>query len=159
MRTIGEIIVEKRAARGTVWSEGATRRSRIRDTKDDEVVHYTAEQVYKPHYVYSSGRRHAYCMRSALTIGVVRDLRLVLQTFKMRRQNTTVCTEGLVGHLSAWNCASCETFDVPRPPSQSHTARTLRWPACGGIRSGIVGLRQCQASEHVVVSTYRVVQC
>lgn len=35
-----------------------------------------------------------------------------------------------------------ETFNIPRPPSQSRTARPPHWQACGGIQSGIVGLKK-----------------
>ena len=92
---IGEIIVEKSAARETVvrWSN-EDRGSEIWYTKDDEVVHYTTEKVYELHYAYSNERRCTHCMRSALTSGVVTDLRLILQTLKMRRTNTIVCRKG-----------------------------------------------------------------
>ena len=97
MWTIGDIIVEKRAARVTVAVRSSSSNDVIEDlggisvTKDDEVVHYTTEKAYELQYAYSNGRRYTNCMRSALTSGVVKDLRLVLQTLKMRRQNTKVC--------------------------------------------------------------------
>ena len=96
MWMIGEIIVEKRAARVTVVVRWSTedRRSGIWYTKDDEVVHYATGKVYELHYAYSNGRRCTNCMRSALTSGVVRDLRLIFQTLKMRRTKTTVCQRG-----------------------------------------------------------------
>src|SRR5258708_20368246 len=98
---IGEIIVEKRAARVVNGGQEEERGGQSRNwhTKDDEVVHYTAERVCELHYAYSGRRIYTYCMRNALMRGVVRDVRLVVQALKMRRQNTTLCSAAATSSL------------------------------------------------------------
>lgn len=77
--------------RGGWWSERVTKGAiGNRGTEDDEVVHHTAERVREFHCAYSSSGRYTHCMRNALMIGVDKDLRLVVQALKMRRQNTTL---------------------------------------------------------------------
>ena len=44
--------------------------------------------------------------------------------------------------IVASEVVSSETFNIPRLPSQSRTARSPHWQVCGGIRSGIVGLKK-----------------
>ena len=77
---IGEIIVEKRATRVMVVVRRSNKRLEELDTEDNEVVHYTTEDVHELYYAFLSGKGYTYCIKSALTIGVARDLRLVIQT-------------------------------------------------------------------------------
>lgn len=132
MWTIGEIIVEKSAAGVTV----VVRRSNeaIEDlTKDDKVVHYTTKKRYELCYAYPSGKRYAYCMKSALTTCTPN-----LENEKAKHDSLPQRVQLVIRRRG--------TFNVLRSPNQSRIAKTLRWLACGDIRSGVVGLKQCHAN-------------
>ena len=149
MWMIGEIIVEKRAARVTVVVRcgNEDRGSGIRHTKDDEVVHYTTEKAYEPHYAYSNGRKmHELHEKRFNEWGGQRFAAYTpdLEDEKNKHDRLPKRVQ-LVNRrrgIMASDVTSSETSDIPRPPSQSRSARSPHWQACGGIWSGIVGLKK-----------------